>query len=45
MKIVHGNTVFIREETKQARNTHRYAFQLETSLELRIKQTIKYLFT
>ena len=26
MKIVHGNAVFIREEAKQARNTHRYTF-------------------
>ena len=29
--MVHGNAVFIREEAKQARNTHRYAFStLET---------------
>ncbi len=26
MKMVHGNAVFIREEAKLARNTHRYAF-------------------
>ncbi len=24
MKMVHGNAVFIREEAKQARDTHRY---------------------
>ncbi len=26
MKMVHGNAVFIREESKLARNTHRYTF-------------------
>ncbi len=26
MKMVYGNAVFIREEAKLARNTHRYAF-------------------
>ena len=26
MHVVHGNTVFIREETKLDRNTHRYTF-------------------
>ncbi len=26
MKMVHGNAVFIREEAKLARNTHRSAF-------------------
>ncbi len=28
MKMVHGNAVFIREEAKLARNTHRYAFSM-----------------
>ena len=26
--MVHGNSVFIREEAKQARNTHRYTFSM-----------------
>ena len=30
--MVHGNAVFITEEAKQARNTHQYNFQSETSL-------------
>ena len=29
MKMVHGNAVFIREEAKLARNTHRYAFSTQ----------------
>ncbi len=27
--MVHGNAVFIREEVKLARNTHRYAFSMQ----------------
>ncbi len=44
--MVHGNAVFIGEEAKEARNTHRYTFSRETSLlstpltSLSIKQTI-----
>ena len=43
--MVHGNAVFITEEAKQARNTHRHTFQHKTSLlstpltYLSIKQT------
>ncbi len=29
MKMVHGNAVFIREEVKLARNTHRYTFSTQ----------------
>ncbi len=32
MKTVHANAVFIREEAKLARSTHRMHFQRETSL-------------
>ncbi len=31
-EMVHGNLVFIREEAKQARNTHLYTVSCETSL-------------
>ncbi len=30
MKMVHGNAVCIREEAKQARNTHLYTFQMRS---------------
>ncbi len=31
MKMVHGNAVFIREEAKLVRNTHRYTFSTQNN--------------